>query len=505
MTQTLAEQFKNARRYGVPLIGIETPDPQATIENCMQALTNGTVSPVFIWDSVGGMRWNNPQGEAVAAKIFQTTPVSRQQLSDATINPTECLMFAAKLENGSVLFMMNAQQHLDQATTAQAVWLLRDKYKNSRRTLVLLGPTLTMPAELSHDVLLFDEPLPSDELIGVIADKLYDMIGSTTKFPKLMRENTVRAARGLSAFGAEQAIALSLSKSGIDAEILWTHKKHFIEATKGLRIYQGTETFADIGGLEQLKEFGRLLFAGREKPAAVVWIDEIEKAMAGSSGPVGDSSGTTQDQLSTILQEMQNNEWPGMILPGPPGCAKSMFAKALGTTHEVPCIQLDLGAMKGSLVGASEAAIRSAFKVIKAVAGKNAFFVATCNRMESLPPELRRRFTDGVFFCDLPDEDEREMIWAINRKRYKIHEDDKQPADLMFTGADIRNVCAIAYRLKVSLKKAATFITPVAVSDPAAVEKLRALANGRFLSASYPGVYCREKEEDGISGRTVNV
>jgi SpoVK/Ycf46/Vps4 family AAA+-type ATPase len=148
--------------------------------------------------------------------------------------------------------------------------------------------------------------------------------------------------------------------------------------------------------------------------------------------------------------------------------------------------------MKGSLVGASEAAIRSAFKVIKTIAGKQAYFVATCNRMDSLPPELRRRFVDGIWFCDLPNSEERDAIWKINRKRYSIHQDDKQPEDHNFTGADIRNVCSIAYRLKISLKKAAQYITPIAKSDPLCIERLRKLANKSFLSASKEGVYSYE-------------
>jgi hypothetical protein len=505
----LKQQFVNARKFGVPILGIETPDMAATIDTCSKALTNGTTPPLFCWDVVTGLRWLNKEGEQVASKLYQNAPNFGAQFQSDTINPTEMCLFALKLSAGSCVFMMNAQSHYDQPSCAQAIWNLRDKFKATKRTLVLLGPTLKMPPELERDVLVFDEPLPDDESLGLIADSLYVLTGQTTKFPKVMRENTVKAARGLSAFGAEQAIALSLTKAGIDTDVLWEHKRKMVEQTKGLRIYQGGEMFDDIGGLDQLKEFGRLLFAGKEPPAAIIWIDEIEKAMAGSSGSVSDSSGTSQDQLGQLLTEMQNNEWAGMILPGPPGCAKSLFAKALGTTHGVPCIQLDLGAMKGSLVGQSEQQIRSAMKVIKAVAGKNAYWVATCNRMDSLPPELRRRFGDGTWFCDLPSENEREAIWKINRKRYKVNEDDKQPNDSMFTGADIRNVCAISYRLKVSLKKASTYITPVAKSDPQSIERLRRLAHRSFLCASKEGLYehptfALEEQAKQTTGRTIS-
>lgn len=503
----LTLQLANARKFGVPLVGIETPDMQATIEGCAKALTNGTTPPFFAWDLVTGLRSLNPEGAAVLSKIYQGQMNYATQLQNDTINPTEMCLFLLKLAPGSCIFMMNAHAHYDQPSVAQAIWNLRDKFKSTKRTLILLGPALRMPIELERDVLIFDEALPNDEALGVIADSLYALTRSTTKFPRAMRENTVKAARGLSAFSAEQAMALSLTKEGIDTEVLWEHKRKMIEQTKGLKVYRGGETFDDIGGIEQIKEFGRLLFAGREKPAAIVWVDEIEKAMAGSTGAGSDTSGTSQDQLGQLLSEMQDNEWPGMILPGPPGCAKSLFAKALGHSHDVPCIQLDLGAMKGSLVGQSEQQIRQAMKVIRAVAGKNAYWVATCNRMEGLPPELRRRFTDGVWFFDLPTEAEREAIWMINRKRYQIPADDKQPSDVGLTGADIRNICAIAFRLKVSLRKASTYITPVAKSDPQSIERLRRLAHQSFLSASKEGMYehpTQALEEHASKGRAIS-
>lgn len=499
----IAKQFMSARRFGCPILGVQTPDPAATIQSCLLAMNdNGITPPSFCWDVVNGLRWLNKQAEQEISKLNITNV---DVLQEQTISPVEMLSFILRLGERSCIFAMNAHRFYDQDSVMQSVWNCRDKFKASKRTLVLLGPVLSLPPELERDIIVMDESLPDDLALGKIADDLYAIIGTTVKFPRQMREQTIKASRGLSAFGAEQAIALSLTKNGIDTDTLWEHKRHMVENTKGLRVYQGGETFEDIGGIERIKEFGRLLFAGNDPPSLIVWIDELEKAMAGSSGPVSDSSGTSQDQLSQILQEMQNQEWAGMILPGPPGTAKSLFAKALGNTHGVPCIALDLGAMKGSLVGQSEQAIRQAMKVIKAIAGKNAYFIATCNRMESLPPELRRRYVDGTWFFDLPSEEERASIWAIMRKKYKIPATAAQPDDINFTGADIRNVCAIAYRLKLTLKQAVGYITPVAKSDPQSIERLRKLAHNAFLSASKEGLYSYHQAAELISsGRVLN-
>jgi len=53
--------------------------------------------------------------------------------------------------------------------------------------------------------------------------------------------------------------------------------------------------------------------------------------------------------------------------------------------------------MKGSLVGESERRLRAALSVVDAVSQGQALFIATCNSIGALPPELRRRFTLGTF------------------------------------------------------------------------------------------------------------
>jgi AAA+ superfamily predicted ATPase len=102
------------------------------------------------------------------------------------------------------------------------------------------------------------------------------------------------------------------------------------------------------------------------------------------------------------------------------GLASRCIRKRSGRTFGAPTFALDLGATKGSLVGQSEERIRGAMKVIRAVSGDGAFFVATCNKLDALPPELRRRFRYGLWFFDLPTVDERAPIWMINMRKFEI-------------------------------------------------------------------------------------
>src|SRR2546426_7720387 len=94
-----------------------------------------------------------------------------------------------------------------------------------------------------------------------------------------------------------------------------------------------------------------------DPPRVIVFLDEIEKAFAGTGT---DLSGVKTEMTGTMLTWMQDNEADGLIFIGPPGAAKSAVAKATGNTAGIPTIAFDLGAMQSSLVGGSGERLRSA-------------------------------------------------------------------------------------------------------------------------------------------------
>jgi len=122
------------------------------------------------------------------------------------------------------------------------------------------------------------------------------------------------------------------------------------------------------------------------------------------------------------------------------------------------------------------------------------FFVATCNDASKLPPEFARaeRF-DGVFFVDLPGEKQREDIWKIYTQHYGLDAKQARPDDTNWTGAEIKSCCRLASLLDVPLVGAAQNVVPVAVTAGDKIEQLRQWASGRCLSADRAGVYSREQ------------
>lgn len=120
------------------------------------------------------------------------------------------------------------------------------------------------------------------------------------------------------------------------------------------------------------------------------------------------------------------------------------------------------------------------------------FFVGTCNDISRLPPEFARaeRF-DGTMFIDLPSSPQRAQIWALYRTLFEIDTRQALPPDDNWTGAEIRACCRLAALLDVPLAAAAQNVAPIAVTAAESVEKLRNWASGRCLSADQPGLYRR--------------
>lgn len=275
-------------------------------------------------------------------------------------------------------------------------------------------------------------------------------------------------------------------KTGVlDLDELWSRKRSIINAAPGLSVYRGGATFKDIGGNENAKDFLRRKLNGANPPEVIVFVDEMEKMLAGATG--GDLSGTSQEQHGIVLKEMQDNGYTGIIYLGPPGAGKSAIAKAAGPEGGIETVVMDMPLMKGSLVGETAARTNEAFKVVKAISGGKALFIATCNSIEVLSPELRRRFP-FLFFFDLPSKKEREIIWQLYFKKYNIKDQDL-PNEEGWTGAEIENCCKISWEFGLPLQEAAQVIVPVSVAAAGTIERLRREADGRYLNASKPGVY----------------
>jgi len=501
MKNDLTQHVEDARDVSTPLIGISTPDDEATMVMLTEAQAPET--SVIRWNVGAGLQPMNEMGETALRKMLieaasDAGAEGMEDIDPTKGNPAAAVEIAHYLPEESILFIQMSHRWFDDPIWIQHVRNRRNELMDARRTLVLLGEHMDLPPELTGHVIVFDEPLPEDERLEQIVDKIVtdaDEQGELKKRPDEKEcKATAAGLRGANAFMAGQVGSMALRSDRFDREELTERIRNLIEQTPGLSYDEGGETFDKIGGLKRGKQFGERLFNGPRPPRVVVRIEELEKAMAGTKG---DLSGTSTDILQVLLSEMEDNDWSGLLAFGAPGAGKSLFSKAIANTFGAFPMRLDANACKGSLVGQSEQNIRNAMKTIKAVGNGDVFFVASMNSMD-IPAALIRRFRCGTWFFDLPTAEERAEIWPICLEHYGLEasEEDIAEADAEdLTGADIRNICELAYRLNCSLAEAKTYTVPLRESAPEQIEAARKQADGKYLSVNHEGVYRRKEKK----------
>jgi SpoVK/Ycf46/Vps4 family AAA+-type ATPase len=221
----------------------------------------------------------------------------------------------------------------------------------------------------------------------------------------------------------------------------------------------------------------------------------------------------------------------GLLLLGVQGGGKSLAAKAVAASWQLPLFRMDFGALHDKWQGESERKLRDALRVAEAMqpcvlwmdevekglAGgggddgtgatrrmlgtlltwmverrSRVFLVATANDIQALPPELVRkgRF-DEIFFVDLPDEAARAELMRIHLGRLQVAFDDSDlpalvVASLGFSGAEIA-AAAVATRYEaLALGRnagAAAMLAELARTKPLSVTRAESVAALRAWAA----------------------
>jgi hypothetical protein len=486
----LSEQLTDYVHAAFTGLWVQTQEPDEA-ERDLSQLARSQGWKLAAWDIAQGLRFPNAT-QATATEVGTGDPLA----------VLRALPALAERDGTALLVLHHFHKFLGNPEVLQTTFAQLVAGKQQRTFLVVLAPVVQIPIELEKLFVVLDHALPDRVQLERIAREL------TSDSPEDLPtgddlQRVLEAAAGLTRYEAEGAFSLSLTRHNtLRPDAVWELKAQTLKKNNLLTLHRGRERFDDLGGLAQLKDFTRrALRPGR---------------------PV---------------------QPRGILLLSPPGCGKSAFCKALGNELQRPTLLLDLGALYGSLVGATEANIRQALRIAdamapcvlfvdeleKALAGvggsgdsgvatrlfgalltwlsdhtSDVFFVGTSNDISKLPPEFARaeRF-DATFFVDLPTTPEKDLIWPLYRGQFGIPETQVRPEDTSWTGAEIKSCCRLAALLDVPLTQAAHHVVPVAVTAAEQVERLRSWASGRCLSASTPGVYRRDGEPAPKPGRRV--
>ena len=432
-------------RSRVPLIVIETQDEKRVIRLFTEIAILRAI-PVMAWSATSGLQ-----------RIDYDAAPQRH-----ASEPQQALGQIKATETPGIYLLMDFHPYIDDAYNVRLLKEIAMEHATLGHTLVLVSHELELPQELAAFSARFSLSLPdSQRLEAIIREEAGHWSGlhkgSKVKTSQRTLDLIISQLRGLTATDARRIIRRIIHDDGAinsdDLERVTQARYQLLEANGALSCEFDTGSFAEVGGLENLKR----------------WIKR---------------------RRDVFLRPDSTLDTPrGILLVGVQGGGKSLAAKAVAGMWSVPLLRFDFGTLYNKFHGETERNLREALRaaevmapcvlwideIEKAVAsGDNdggtsrrllatlltwmaertaaVFIVATANAIEQLPPELiRKGRMDEIFFVDLPDAATRAEIFAIHlRKR----EHKPLDFDLMaltgitagFSGAEIeQSIVAATY------------------------------------------------------------
>ncbi len=437
MSQAWADHLDLLIRARTPILWIRSQEEEriaTLLAATAQRLGNRALAR---WDFISGLS-GLPNREGEAAR-----------------NPLAALEALAPLapDQAAILVLHDFHRYADDGSVCRKLRNLAASLRQQPHTLVITAAEWQLPRELEECVTVLDLPLPEQEEIRALLQGIARACGQTLEGDLL--ERLSHSCSGLSEQRIRQVAARGLARRGAlgegDLAEVLEEKRQAIARSELLEYCPSEATPADIGGLDALKR----------------WLEQRQQAFS--------------DEARRYGLPLPR----GVLLVGPQGTGKSLTARAIAHSWEMPLLRLDVGRLFAGLVGASEARTREMIQRAEAMApcvlwideidkgfgsadgGRSdggtsqrvlaslltwmaektsaVFVVATANGVEKLPPELVRkgRF-DEIFLLDLPEATERRAILDLQLRRRRP--EHRLPLEVVvdrtagFSGAELEQV-----------------------------------------------------------------
>ena len=476
-----------------PLVQVETRE-ETRIMKLLERVANLEGWALFVWSIADGLK-----------------RVPRTDVMTQTYEFQDVLRHIDKTPQNGVYTMLDAQPYFEDPVNVRLIKEIAQEYYKTARTMVFIGAQLNLPADLARMSARFNLPLPNvaeiHEIFREEAQMWRHQEGRSLKGDQQAVELMVQHLAGMCEEDARRLIREAIRDDGLinfdDVKRVLRFKRDAMGQGGLLEFEMDTGNLNEVGGLGGLKR----------------WLDLRRVAFSGDAAKLG------------------VDPPKGVLLLGVQGAGKSLAAKAIAGSWNVPLLRLDFAVLYNKFHGESERNLREALKQAEAMApcvlwideiekglasdggasdggvsrrmlgtiltwmaerAAKVFLVATANDVTQLPPELLRKGRmDEIFFVDLPDAVTRADIFRIHLKRRKL---DPAKFDLSqlavaaegFSGAEIeQSVVAAIYEALAAKQPLATQhvvaeigrTRPLSVVMAEKVEGLRQWAAGRTVKA----------------------
>lgn len=503
-TERVSKELENLIAAKFPVIAIESSE-EARVIRTLELLAAKGNRQVILWSCVRGLhRYDKQPGKTREIQVIDGDAVDPFMALEKILDRMD--------NDGNTLYVfLDLHPFMNDPRILRSIREIAKQYVHTLRRLVLISSQVAIPRDIEKDVVLVDFPLPDRAEMHTMVLRAIEQVpdGKPIRLKEGESEQIATALTGLT----EQEALTTIRKAfvvhngfSIDAlQIIIETKKDIIRKSGVLEYYDPSEVKPeDIGGHDLLKEYIALT--------------------NGITGEAAAAFGATPGK--------------GIIIAGVHGTGKSLSIRIVGGGLR-PILNMDIGALKEGLVGASQANLRYGLRVARAVQGivwidegdktigglssgaeldggtsmdmfaalltfmqetpgEEVYFAVTANDATKLDAAFMRRF-DAVFFVDLPSFQDRKDIFAIHIKKRRRNPEDFDLAALStateaYTGAEIEKI--IEQAIRVCWKDGARVMTtqdllnavpsqvPISRSKAKQIKELRAWASENALPAS---------------------
>ncbi len=475
-----------------PAVAFDTVEEER-VEQLADRVADELGMPIFVWTVNSGL-------------VQKPTAHANRSTSE----PILVLQHLASLSVEGIFILKDFAKFLGDPAVCRA---FRDAALNFSRTassMWITGAEHRFPPDVESDIVHFELSLPGKkelgEVVATVVRSLRERIGAKVELSKPQLDDLLQALAGMTANQVRQVVASVILDDGRlgpeDVPKVLDKKAELLGQDGLLEYFPAEDNEYTLGGFDRMK----------------AW---LERARIG---------------FSPEAQDLGLKAPGGILLVGVQGCGKSLAAKCIAREWSMPLLKLDAGRLYNKFYGESEKNLRRAIELSESMAPavlwideiekgfasfgsqdggdgpgqrifatllswlqekkESVFVVATANDLFKLPPELMRkgRF-DEIFFVDLPDTQERGMIFHIHLERRKQDPRSFDMAQLVgasdgFSGAEIEQaVIAGLYRSlhekqpldTAMLVHELSSTVPLSISRAEDIARLRELAQERFV------------------------
>lgn len=475
---------------GTPLIAVQTIEEGRATELAGR-VAERTGRAVYQWSITKGL-----------------TRVGGRTAYAGTKKPDGALRYIATLTTPGLFLLFDMHVWLDDAVVVRTLREVSKQHSAHSHTLLLVGASLELPDDIEAISASFKLSLPAKAELKEMVHQESAAWGQKNQkrvqASSAVIDSLVNVLTGLTVSDARRLVRRAIFDDGLlsedDIPEVMQTKYRLLDSNSVLSYEFDHVELDQVAGLKNLKQ----------------WLQRRRSVFL-------------SDEAATGLDLPK-----GMLLLGVQGGGKSLAAKSVAGSWNIPLLRLDFGTLYNKYYGETERNLRDALDAAEAMAPcvlwmdeiekglstgdddgpsrrilgtlltwmaehkAKVFLVATANDIESLPPELMRkgRF-DEIFFVDLPSQEVRQKIFEIHLNK---REQDAANFDLPlisdaavgFTGAEIEQaVVSALYRSHSDgsslttehLQKSIAATQPLSVIMKEKIDALRHWAKDRTVAA----------------------